>query len=78
MKIHKSLTICLAIIITIGSLGAWAWLGIKIVTNKTKTHRDYQIEISLKGTTIYDGNRKVGFLPCSNSQLDSLIINDNL
>lgn len=38
---------------------------------------EYQLTVSEDGVIVYDGERKVGFLPYSNSALDSLIINDN-
>lgn len=42
------------------------------------TCREYQYDISAEGTTIYDGNRRVGFLPYDSTQaLDKLMLWDN-
>lgn len=42
------------------------------------TCREYQYDISAEGTTIYDGNRRVGFLPFDSTQaLDKLMLWDN-
>ncbi len=40
--------------------------------------REYQIEVDSTGTTLFDGERKVGFIPYENSKMDSLIDLDNL
>lgn len=42
------------------------------------TCREYQFDIAPEGTTIYEGNRRVGFLPFDSTQaLDKLMLWDN-
>lgn len=57
------------------------WILIALVAyNKDKQIRkskDYQLDATPKGYTLYSGSEEIGFIPAGNSTLDSLIISHN-